>query len=266
VADSKRLFRSKNAGSGLVLLERAALVMLAAGGRSPGTWRELLGVVSPGAVHELDDYAWYAGADRPLPLCDEVGDLGTRANALRRNFAERGVTLLGVFVEPLPEGRFNRLVRATRNKAVVLLGLVMQLIDRVLRSASDSEVRICVDRLGGRQLYREALSTALPGHELRIMEETAERSAYRLVDRSRSCDVEFAIGGEDRHFATALASVYSKYVRESYMAVFNDYWSHHLSGLRPTAGYYTDAKRWLTDASETIDRLSIDRRVLVRDR
>jgi hypothetical protein len=50
------------------------------------------------------------------------------------------------------------------------------------------------------------------------------------------------------------------------MRLFNGFWCEAAPDLRPTAGYYTDAQRWLGDADEVIRRLSVDRRVLVRDR
>jgi ribonuclease HII len=80
------------------------------------------------------------------------------------------------------------------------------------------------------------------------------------------CEIEFVTGGDARLFPVALASMFSKYLRELYMHVFNRYWSRQHSGLRPTAGYYTDARRWLEDAAPVINRLSIDRGMLVRER
>ena len=247
-------------------LERPALVMLAVAGQRPRNWRALLDALAPDAIAPLDRYPWYAGRNIDLPLCSGVGDIGTRANALRRNMVEERVELLGAFAEPILEGQFNDLVSKTGNKAVAMLGTALRVMDRILRCTPDRRVRLCVDRLGGRVHYREALQTAFPEFELQILEECPERSAYRLANSSRVCRVEFVAGGEDRHFAIALASVFSKYLRELYMHVFNDYWSGQVTSLRPTAGYYTDAKRWLNDAAVELDRLGIDRATLVRQR
>jgi len=60
--------------------------------------------------------------------------------------------------------------------------------------------------------------------------------------------------------------VYSKYVRELFMRLFNDYWCAQQAALRPTAGYYGDAQRWLDDADPVLRRLQVDRRLLVRER
>ncbi len=158
------------------------------------------------------------------------------------------------------------MVRGTNNKSVALLGLALRIVDRILRKANDERVLVCVDRLGGRMHYREPLATAFPDFDIQITEETPERSAYRLAGKNRVCRIEFVVGGEDRYFAVALASMVSKYVRELYMHVFNNFWCRQHAGLKPTAGYYTDAKRWLSDAAPTIRRLSVDRSALVRTR
>lgn len=263
ITDSKRLYQP---AKGLTLLERAALVMLAVGGKRPATWRELLDEIAPAAGEQLAQYPWYADADVGLPVSSDVGDVPTRANAVRRNAKARCVEPLGVFAEPLPEGQYNRLVAATRNKSVVLLGLALRVVDRIMRAAPDEHVRIHVDRLGGRKRYRESLTTALPGFELQIIEETDVRSAYRLIRSPRVVEIEFGTKGDSRHFPVAAASIYSKYLRELYMHAFNRFWCDAQPGLKPTAGYYVDAKRWLAEAAPAIDRLSVDRALLVRSR
>lgn len=263
VADSKKLHRPRG---GLAPLERTALVMLAVAGHEPRTWRALLNHVAPGASDELEHYPWYAGTDFALPRDDRVGAIGTRANGVRRDFAQQGLSLHGVFSEPLPAGHYNRLVRNTRNKAVVLLGLAFRVIDRIMRSAGSQRIRFCVDRLGGRTHYREPLTTALPGFDLEILEESPQRSAYRLNRASHTCEIEFVTGGDSRRFLVALASIYSKYIRELYMDAFNAFWCREIEGLRGTAGYYSDARRWLDDASAGLKSRSVDRGLLVRER
>ncbi len=263
VADSKKLYSSRGS---LMPLERTALVMLAVAGERPRTWRALLDAVAPEATGKLRDYPWYAETDLDLPLSPDLGDVATRSNAVLRNCREEGVTFGGAFVEPLTAGHFNRLVGRTRNKSVVAWGLTLRVVERIMKSAPNERVRLCVDRLGGRTRYREPLMTALPAYELQILEESPERSAYRMHRGDRTCEIEFVTEGESRHFVVALASVFSKYVRELYMHAFNGYWSKQIDGLRPTAGYHTDAKRWLDDASTELARRSIDRGMLVRQR
>lgn len=263
VADSKQLHRGAD---DLSLLERAALVMLAAAGHRPATWRELLGILAPDAIEPLLDYPWYSSAEVALPLSRATGDIGTRANPVRRDLDGQGLSFVGAFSEVLWEGHYNRLVRATRNKSTVLISRMLRALRRGLRAADERRARIVVDRLGGRMHYREALGIEFHGFDLRILEETEARSAYRLSGPRDVIDIEFLIEGEKKHLPIALASVYSKYLRELSMLVFNRYWSALAADLRPTAGYYTDAQRWLKDAAPLIDRLSIRRDMLVRER
>jgi hypothetical protein len=114
--------------------------------------------------------------------------------------------------------------------------------------------------------YREVLMTAFPGFDLQIVGENEERSCYRLTRCGQICEVNFVVGADRNCFPVALASMFSKYVRELEMMLFNRFWSDQIAGLRPTAGYYKDAKRWLRDARGELRRRRIDRRILVRER
>ena len=71
---------------------------------------------------------------------------------------------------------------------------------------------------------------------------------------------------EDRAFPVALSSCMAKYAREVVMGAFNRFFGSHAADLRPTAGYLNDAWRWLTDAAPVIERLGLERGLLVRTR
>jgi hypothetical protein len=266
IADSKRLYGSGARGNGLGLLERTALVMLHVGGQEPRSWWELLRSVSPAAVEALQEYAWYSRQDYALPLSPDLGDVALRTHAVRRDCLRNGVAFLGVRCAPLLEGHFNRRLGTTVNKSDVLLDLVVRLIHHLLNEETECRFRIGVDRLGGRTHYQEPIARLMPGWSLGIVEESAGRSAYRLTRNGRMCDLEFCTQGESRHMPIALASVFSKYLREIYMRAFNDFWSQRGRDLRPTAGYYTDARRWLRDARPILEELAVDRAQLVRER
>jgi len=263
IADSKKLHKPK---SGITALERTALVMLSLCGGAPESFEALLHAIAPQAVKPFASYPWYAGAALSLPLSADIGDLPTRVNAVRRDLAASEMEFLGVFSEPLPEGHYNRLVAKTRNKSVVLSGLALSVMDRIMRLDPSERLRIRVDRLGGRMHYREPLANAFPACDLQIVEETEQRSAYRLTIKRRIVEIEFKTKGDSEHFSIALASIYSKYVRELSMHQFNAYWCCQQPGLKPTAGYYTDARRWLVDADATIRRLAVSSEELVRSR
>jgi ribonuclease HII len=261
VADSKTVYRSRD---GLAQLERTVLVMLAASEQKPATWRALLDKVAPGTSAHLDHVPWFSGADIPLPLTDTAGDVGTRANALKNDLRRAGCAFLGGFSEPLDVFAYNRMVTSTRNKAVVLLGLTLRVADRILRAFPGERIRFLIDRQGGRIRYRDVLMTSLSSASLTILEESETRSAYRLDLRHCICELDFSVGGDGAHFPVALASMFSKYLRELFMHRFNEYWSARVAGLAPTAGYYTDAMRWLSEWESSPQSSATARNLLVR--
>ena len=76
----------------------------------------------------------------------------------------------------------------------------------------------------------------------------------------------FAERAETSSFAVALASCLAKHARETCMNAFNAYFESLQPGLKPTAGYVTDGRRWLLDAGPAIARSGIRRADLVRER
>ena len=56
----------------------------------------------------------------------------------------------------------------------------------------------------------------------------------------------------------------SKYLRELHMALFNAYWIERRADLRPTAGYVTDARRFLEDTGELRRELGTEDDRLIR--
>jgi hypothetical protein len=78
-------------------------------------------------------------------------------------------------------------------------------------------------------------------------------------------DIRFVAGGE-QFLPAALASMVSKYLRELAMLALNRYWCGVVSGLKPTAGYPTDARRWLADVDTAKKKLQIDDHLLWRCR
>jgi hypothetical protein len=64
----------------------------------------------------------------------------------------------------------------------------------------------------------------------------------------RRMRVIFEVEAEMRHFPVALSSMTAKLVRELSMMRLNRYWGDRIGEIKPTAGYRTDARRWLEDA------------------
>ena len=264
VADSKVLYNSGDGEQGLKLLERAALTFLAQNGHQPATLRDLLCIVCPEVCDQLGTYPWYGPGDLALPVHCSSDDLGTQRNALAAAMKRAGVTFRGAWVQVLPEGHFNQFVQRTRNKSTVLFMQAARLMQRIADDLGPRPLRIWCDRQGGRVGYRESLMTSFPDAPLDVLEESPERSGYRLRHARGPWAVRFVMKGESSHLPIALASIYSKYIRELFMICFNRYWCAQIPQLRPTAGYYKDGQRFLADIEPFITAQRLDRQILVR--
>ncbi|NOT02693.1 MAG: hypothetical protein HOP29_18970 [Phycisphaerales bacterium] len=265
--DSKKLYHREE---GLGTLERTALTLAAVGGFEWGCFADLIRAVAPDAAAAMGEYPWYRGFDARLPTVCDATAIRLRANAVMHDAARSGIRFLGYFTEILPEGHFNRLVATTGNKAVASMGLVLRTMHRVARAVPDGRVvRVCIDRQGGRTHYRDVLTSAFEPSRVDILEETDERSAYQLMDRSEGGGperVEFLTRGESKQLPIALAGIWSKYVRELCMTAFNAWWTSRVAGLRPTAGYYQDAQRFLAEIEPAFREAAVPRDLLVRQR
>ena len=264
VADSKILYDSADRETGLKLLERAALAFLLQDRAMPTTLREILCELCPAICEELGIYPWYAPDDLRLPLQTPEPEVRTQCNALRVALQQAGIRFRGAWVEVVPEGHFNRMIEATRNKAVVLFTQTVRLIQRITADLDQRPLRIWGDRHGGRVGYRQSLMTAFDGVPLEVIDESPDHSAYRLRRRVSPFVIRFITKGESKHLPIALASIYSKYVRELFMTCFNRYWTAQQIDLKPTAGYYKDGQRFIADIEPLIARQRLDRRQLVR--
>jgi len=263
IVDSKKLYHRKD---GIGSLERTALVMMGVGGTSGDTFRTLLGAIAPTVISHLSAYPWYREFDTSLPVENTATTIALNINAVDRDLRQSGVQFLGAFCEPLLEGHFNRLVNATRNKAVASMGLAFRIIERIATTCPGHTMRVCVDRQGGRTHYASALKTSFDCRDLHILEEGDTLSVYRFDSSAGRRRFEFVTSGETHELPIALASIVSKYIRELFMLAFNGYWTSKIEGLRPTAGYYQDAQRFLRDIEPAANADRIDRGILVRSR
>lgn len=263
ILDSKKLFQRKD---GIRRLERSVLATVAAWRGLPPTLAGLLRLVCPATVQLLQDYPWYRESDPALPLDADPGGIRIAIHRLEKDLDKQAVRIAGFWSEVLLEGHYNRLIDNTHNKAVVLLGLTLRLVQRVADAFPGAELRVFIDKQGARDHYGPALMRAFEGRRLRIVGEGHDYSAYELTTGEAPWRVRFEQSGESLHLPVALASMLSKYVRELLMTCFNEFWSRHVPDLRPTAGYYQDGQRFVRAIQSHIQRLGIDRDLLVRQR
>lgn len=272
VADSKVLYRS---GKGLRHLERGLWAALAVLGSQPRAWSEVWQALAPEAADDLRAIPWYAEYDSPLPLEFVPVELDALKHNLRRGLAAAGVRLLGLRSRAVFPRQFNELVGRYGSKGAALSHLTLDLISRVMEPLEDGPISVTCDKHGGRNRYLGLLSEHFPDRLIEVYDESRRRSVYRFGPSTRSVGhqnvtpaagrVQFCFQMKaESYLPVALASMASKYLRELAMRALNDFWCARLVGLRPTAGYPRDAKRFQADIAPVLAELEIDDRVLWR--
>jgi ribonuclease HII len=265
IGDSKKLFKRKSP-KGLRHLERAVLATLACGDDHPATLAELLSIISPDANTGARNYPWYNLQDVAVPGATSATDISFSGNALSVAMKKAGARMLDLRAECVFVGEFNRIIRATGNKSTTALGVTFRLIHYIFNRLESGFMQIHVDRQGGRMRYLSALERAFEGCSFKILQEDPDCSEYEMSDARRTARITFSVGGEARHMPIALASMTAKYLRELFMERFNKFWAQHVEDIAPTAGYYTDGRRFYGQIKDAMATLGIDEDLVYRCR
>lgn len=260
IADSKKLYQP---GGSLRHLERGVLVALASLGRCPASWRGLLEALDPARGARTAEIPWYAGYDERIPVCCEHGtaELGRRILDTCRAV---GVHLREIRSRVVEPHDFNARLACCGNKSALLSEVTLGLAAE-LAGGLAGPVSIICDKHGGRNRYADLLAEHFPDMFIEIHGESRHLSAYRFGPAERRIDAAFLTNAE-RCLPVALASMASKYLRELAMRAFNRYWAEHVCGLRPTAGYPQDARRFKKEIGAAQERLGISDSMLWRAR
>ncbi|HUR28277.1 MAG TPA: hypothetical protein VM509_08815 [Planctomycetota bacterium] len=216
----------------------------------------------------IAQHPWYAPLETDLPRHQERGGLEIAVERLSRTLTKERVELLDAGVRVVPERHLNASFARTDNKALSTWHELALIMKRVYAQHAHSGLRLTVDRQGGRMHYGPLLKEMFPCSNVRCAVETAPLSAYVVLERagSRRMRVVFAERGEQFSFAVALGSCLAKYARETCMDAFNASFARHDPQLEPTAGYLTDAHRWLADAAPAMQSAGWTRADLARSR
>jgi hypothetical protein len=242
VDDSKAILK---AGRGRDRLEATCLAVLAASGwEFPCSFSGLLAALGAGTLADVELSPWLdAGGDPTLPGPATRGVLD-RARALQPfdGACWRIVAVRSVIVGP---ARFNAGLEATGSKAKVHFAAFARLLDDLWTRAEDGvPTFVRSDKHGGRHFYYEPLLTAFPDAWIDRGPEGPALSRYTLRKASRRLELSLCPRADADDGLVALASIISKSVRELWMDAFNAHWAARLPGLRPTAGYPVDARRF----------------------
>jgi len=251
IADSKalKLPNDSTTRHPLLHLERGALAFLRSFADSPATDHDLFSQLGV----SLDDRPWYAPPATDLPLASTSGDLAIAASRIAAALQTGGVELLDMRCLTIPESTFNQVIRDTGTKAEATALAVGHHLRRIVSHGASAAVatplRIVCDQLGGRTQYEGLLAREL-SCSVAPLAESGDRSRYQIAPDSI---VQFMPEAETAHLPVALASMVAKLVRELAMMRFNRYWCARCPELKPTAGYSTDARRWLTDMAKVLE-------------
>lgn len=269
VADSKVVH---NLTDGLKFLERGVLTFLrsmnpdTATGLTAQRLMETCGCTD----HELAAHPWYAPETLSVPWLADSGDLAIASNMLGAAMTAARVKTVCMRTAVVSEKYFNRLVGGTNNKASAAVSITLTHLYHLHTRFGEKGLVVGIDKQGGRDHYTHLLLQAFPDAELKVLLESSEASSYLLQERAtgatRRTVIHFREKGERACLPTALASMMCKYLRELCMHSFNAWWCEKIAGLRPTAGYYGDGSRWLTDVEPHLERLGVKREMLVRIR
>jgi hypothetical protein len=264
VNDSKIVYSH---ATGLKELERSVLAVCAASGTLSDTLDDVLSYVAPGAAQEAAGYSWYQSPQpEPFPLEQEAMPIRLFANALRQEMHRTATRCVHLRAQVVFERRFNQMLNATRNKASALFSIAAMHLDYLLRTFGQRGLVIVCDRQGGREHYGQLLRLMFPEWSLDIEKEKDGDSHYVLHHGPDRVRLIFKEKAEADCLPVAVASMLSKYLREAMMKRFNAFWQLHLPGVQPTAGYYTDGSRFLSDIAQKRQELGISDEQLVRCR
>ena len=266
IADSKVLFKRKTR-AGIEPLERSVLAMVDAMGNGRAeSLADLLARLAPEALTEAGRYRWYGLCELELPTRLDPISVHLSSKEVVAAMQAANVEPVGIWTRPVLVEEYNRLIEATRNKATACFGVTMSVLDQLLRACPDEPMHVTIDRQGGRTRYRQPLQRLFPDATLQVLDESEQCSRYRMTHAGRSVVLQFVVSGEEASLATALASMVSKYLRELFMMRLNEYWAAFVDGLAPTAGYYTDGRRFYSEIESTLTAMCIDPNQVYRSR
>jgi hypothetical protein len=152
------------------------------------------------------------------------------------------IRLSQIKCEPIFAEQFNTEIVRLGNKASFLSTETLQIV-RNLLDATNNDTEIVCDKHGGRSKYAALIQEILTDEFVFVGTESLSCSDYRFCENDRDIRIRFQARGES-FLPTALASMISKYVREVFMTLWNDFWQIEIPDLKPTKGYPQDAKRF----------------------
>lgn len=259
VADSKEVYSSSRS---IASLERSVIAFLKAIGHPTEDAISLGTGISESRF--ATDFSEAVGVDSELlslPMKADLAACEKAAQQLQKLFRDTQIQLLTIHSRVVFPPEFNAVVEQTRSKGVLLSDATLKLVRQCLDESGESSGWVFCDKHGGRNRYDDIIGAAFDDQFVFRLEESRSSSRYRVGE----LDFCFRTRAEEL-LPVALASMVSKYLRETVMEHFNAFWQQHVAGLRPTKGYPVDALRFWEDIQSAAEGLEIRKESIWRCR
>lgn len=244
VDDSKKIYKGKY---GLKKLEKNVLAFYyIATGSIPQSIQEFIPTLKT---------RWYS-ISKPLPMENSLEEIVDLSNSIAKELEARDIQILGIKRSAVSERDFNILLDRFQNKSNAIQKIISPLILNIIQNYND--IDLVIDKQGGRKFYLDYLDD-LAREKGSILREENNTSLYNYSFGS----IEFRAKADSNSFPVALASMFSKYMREISMELFNSYWETIIPEIKRTAGYYVDGMRFLDDLKKS-NKLPEDIDALIR--
>ncbi len=211
-------------------------------------------------------YPWHSDPPWKFPVYADSKKIALHAAALRATLQREQAGVAALQIRLLHPRAINRCFAEGKNKSETLMAETGAHIAYLCARFAGSGLRIVVDKQGGRNDYLPFLSRLFPGLWIDVLAAGAAESSYRLRHPQGDIAVAFRPKADKLCFAAALASMAAKYARERSMEEFNGWFGAKMPGLKATAGYPVDARRWLQDARDCIQAAELDIDLIWRQR
>lgn len=262
VCDSKKAYTPS---TGIAFLEKTVLSCLACIGKAPASITELVDLLCPACKARLAEYPWHKEhCNRQIKFNHD--DIAISAQALGRNLDKIGSALIALKSFCFDVAYYNTMVQKVNNKSTVLFMAVCSLVDEIIKSTQHRNYHFIIDRQGGRTKYTRQLRTMFPDMGLKVLDENDSISSYELSASDKQVKIDFAVKADATFLPACLASMVSKYLREQLMGCINSYFVEKCRQLKPTAGYWTDGKRFINDLKVIAPEIQYDPNQLIRCR
>lgn len=261
VNDSKKIYSQK---SGLRLLEETVLSFVWCTKGKITRFSDLLKILSNHNEEVFDKYPWYKGKDLDLPVASNASAILNYADLVKDNISSQDANIIDVKSIFLCAYEINRQIEFKGNKSLLLFDNSVKFLKEIFERFGVHKPKVYIDKHGGRNYYRKLLVESFEGCGVNTVSEGNSISTYNISNERRKLDVSFTEGADAKHFPSALASMFSKYIRELFVKLFNTYWQEKVQGIKPTAGYPEDAKRFLCQIHNVKNKLGISDDILVR--